>query len=95
MIAPMKTLLLLLSTVVAATACSPTAYYVANIYRDGNDLYTERCAIDSGRSADKPDPNNCKYEVVGPLPPELRAHVNAAPAMTLAPAPTPAPAAGS
>jgi hypothetical protein len=59
--------------VAAIAACQPPAWYVAQVYSDNGMLYTERCAIDNGRYNDKPDPDHCRFEPVGPLPPAVRA----------------------
>ena len=69
--------------------CGPTAYYVANVYQNGPDLYTQRCAIDNGRNSDKPDPANCRFERVGPVPPELANQIPAGPPPSPAPPPAP------
>ena len=72
----MKTFLLL----AALASCAPPAYYVANVYADPSGaLFTQRCPIDGGRHGDKPDPDNCRFERVGPPPPELSATIPAAP----------------
>ncbi len=65
--------------VTALAACGPPAYYVANVYADQGGMFTERCPIDSGKHGDKPDPDHCRYERVGPLPPEVAAKFNVAP----------------
>jgi hypothetical protein len=60
--------------VLATAACAPTGYFVANVYRDGNDLYLERCPIyDSPKSASRLDSGDCKYEKVASLPPAAKA----------------------
>jgi hypothetical protein len=69
----------LLVLAMLAAGCTPAGYYVANVYADEGGLYTQRCAIDSGSHSDKPDPNNCKFERVGPPPPEVRAMLPAGP----------------
>ena len=70
--------------VLGVPACGPPAYYVANVYQSGAGLVMQKCALDGGRHGDKPDPENCKFEQVGPLPSD--AQVPGAP-----PAPAPAP----
>jgi hypothetical protein len=68
---------------VAATlaSCAPAGYYVANVYADDHGgLFTERCPIDSGTHGDKPDPDHCRYERVGPPPPQVQAQFGPPPA---------------
>jgi hypothetical protein len=77
----------LLLLAAALASCAPTAYYVANIYADDHGgLVTERCPIDNGRHGDKPDPDHCRYERVGPVPAEVQASLGGPP-----PGPPPAP----
>jgi hypothetical protein len=86
-------MLKLLLLTAALASCTPTAYYVANIYADNNGgLVTERCPIDNGRHGDKPDPDHCRYERVGPVPPEVQASLGGPPAPPAPPAPPPPPA---
>jgi hypothetical protein len=80
-----------LFVIAGLTACSPTAYYVANVYQDNGRFFVEKCAIDKGRDADKPDPANCKILPVGELPPGQRA-VEGIPEEGQAPMPPVAPA---
>ncbi|HEY1814937.1 MAG TPA: hypothetical protein VGG74_21465 [Kofleriaceae bacterium] len=81
----------LLLLAVLAAGCGPTGYYVANVYADQGGLYTQRCAIDGGSHSDKPDPEHCRYERVGPPPAEALSQVGAPPAAPPAPATPPAP----
>ncbi|HEY1552475.1 MAG TPA: hypothetical protein VGG28_31825 [Kofleriaceae bacterium] len=78
----MKHLLLLAAL---AAGCAPTGYYVANVYQDPSGTIVQRCAIDGGSHGDKPDPANCKFERVGPPPPEAGAQLGAPPAPPAAP----------
>ena len=57
-------------------ACAPTGYYVANIYRDNNELYVQRCPIyASGKYGDSSQlsSKDCNYERVQDLPSDVRA----------------------
>ncbi|HTR53444.1 MAG TPA: hypothetical protein VMJ10_22275 [Kofleriaceae bacterium] len=82
------------AAVLLVCACQPTAYYVANLFVDqSGQLITQRCAIDNGRNSDKPDPANCRYERVGPPPPEVQALIPAAPPPSAPPPSAPPPAA--
>ena len=77
----------------ALVGCAPPAYYVANVFADDHGaLFTERCPIDGGKHGDKPDPANCRYERVGPPPPELQAQVYGSAPMGPPPGAPPPPA---
>ena len=82
----MKKLLFAFVIAAGASACSPTAYYVANVYNANGTLFVQKCAIDSGRNSDKPDPSNCKFEPVGAPPPELQQYMATPPQPPAAPA---------
>ena len=84
----------LLLAVAGLAGCAPPAYYVANVYADGQgSLVMQRCPIDAGNKGDKPDPANCRYERVGPPPPEAAAQLGptASPPPPPPPPPPPAP----
>ncbi len=49
-----------------AVGCATPASYVSNVYRRGDQLYVQKCLINT--SNDKPDPNDCRVEPVGELP---------------------------
>jgi hypothetical protein len=83
----------LLLLAILAAGCNPTGYYVANVFVDANGMYTQRCAIDGGTHSDKPDPEHCRFERVGPPPAEALAQVGGAPAAPAPPATPPTPAA--
>src|SRR5262249_8356932 len=77
--------------------CGPDRYYIANVYKSGDQLLIEKCAIP--RQNGKPDPTDCHLEPVGPPPagakvtPARRARAPAPPRRPPAPprrAPAPA-----
>jgi hypothetical protein len=67
----MRTLLCCAVALVVAGGCGVSGYYVADVYRRGNDLWVRKCELSSSWTERRPDPNACRIEPVGDLPAEL------------------------